>query len=303
MSILNRPSDGLVSVLVALTRCSASLGAMPKSKLLDLCCPKSLGDAKQDMATKTLKTWIELGLFVVSENDEVKIRDEYRSPLKKSGSHRMGLAEVVRQIVLAEQNSQRFWSEEENKAADFCRATGWMLAQDVYEFSPNSYTQVERKALEQASSGDAVFFQNDTRWSGFVSWSTFLGFGRTDSGKASGGYIVDPTPTVRKSAMDLLPPKKEVEIDDFLDGLATAVPVIDRGAYRLMVEEKLRKEKWKPPEVRELSTSLSRALLRLRDAGDIRLESRSDAPAQVKLIGRDNRVIQAITHVRRGEAA
>ena len=303
MSILNRPSDGNLSVLVALTRCSAALGSMPKSKLLDLCCPRSLSDIKQDMATKTLTTWIGLELFAVSEKDEVKIRDEYRSSLKKSDSHRTLLAEVVRNIVLAKENNQRFWDKEENKAADFCRAAAWMLAQDIYAFCPNSYSQVEPKALEQASSGDAIFFQNDTRWTGYVSWSTFLGFGRSDSGKASGGYIIDPTPALRQPAIDLLPQKEEVAINEFLDGLARAVPVIDGGDYRLMVEEKLRKERWKAPATGELSTSLSRALLRLRNAGEIRLESLSDAQGQAKLIGRDNRVIQAITHVRRGEAA
>src|SRR6056297_3412192 len=111
MSILNRPSDGLVSVLVALVRSSAMFGTMPKSKLLDLCSPKSLGDGKQDMATKTLNRWIELRLMVETDKDEVKVADEYRAGIKKLNGSASSIAKVVREIVLAPENNKNFWSD------------------------------------------------------------------------------------------------------------------------------------------------------------------------------------------------
>lgn len=302
MSILNRWSDGLVSVLVALTRSSILLGTMPKNKLLDLCSPRVLGDGKQGMATMTLNRWIELGLFSVSEKDDVKVTDEYRGILRKADATPNSIAEVARIIVLSPINNKNFWNDEENRSADFSRAACWMLAQDVHEFVPTSYSQVEPKALDQAESADVILFQNDTRWAGFVSWATFLGFGRSDSGKASGGFITDPTPAVASVAKSLLPKKKDVSIKDFLDGLSDVLPVLDGGAYRQEVEARLRPEKWKAPASTDVSSSLSRALLRLQSQGVLRLEKRSDSDAQARLVGRDGSVVQSVTHVQRGDA-
>ncbi len=302
MSILNRPSDGLVSVLVALVRSSVMFGTMPKSKLLDVCCPKTLGDGKQDMAIKTLNRWTELGLFVVTEKEEVKVSDEYRSSIRKLNASVSSISDVARQIVLSSENNKNFWGDEENRSADFSRAACWILAQDVHAFVPTSYTQVEQKALEQAGSPEVSLFQNDTRWSGFVSWATFLGLGRSDSGKASGGFLADPTPWICGPIMTLLPPKNDVPIREFLDELAEAIPILDGGRFRVEVESKLRPEKWKAPASEAVSTSLSRALLRLQASGILRFDNRSDSESRVNLIGRAGRTVQPVTHVLLGDA-
>ena len=302
MSILNRPSDGLVSVLVAMVRSSVLLGSMPKSKLLDVCSPKSLGDGKQDMATKTLNRWLELGLFVMSDKEEVKVADEYRSGLKKANASAEAIAEIARQIVLTPDNNQHFWSDTENKSADFTRAAAWMLAQDVHAFVPTSHAAVEPLCNDQVLSSEVILLQNDTRWPGYTSWATFLGFGRSDSGKASGGFITDPTPAIRRHAIELLPKKGDVTIRDFVDGLSHSIPVLDGGRYRREVESKLKPEKWNVPGPGELSTSLSRALLRLESAGNIRLEKRADSDVRMKLFERDRSVDRGVTHVLRGNA-
>lgn len=302
MSILNRPSDGLVSVFVAIVRSSVMLGTMPKAKLLDICSPKSLGDGKQDMATKTLNRWIELGMFILTDKDEVKVADGFRAKLRKKNASAESIAETAREVVLTPVNNEKFWSDEENRSADFSRAACWMLAQDVHQFVPTAYSQVEPKALEQAGAPEVVLFQNDTRWSGYVSWATFLGYGRSDSGKASGGFIIDPTAIVVEPAKSLLPKKKDMSIMDFLEGLADAVPVLDGGDYRKEVESKLRTEKWKAPDANCVSTSLSRALLRLQANGTLRFDKRSDSDAQVRLIGRHGQVVQSVTHVQLGDA-
>lgn len=177
-----------------------------------------------------------------------------------------------------------------------------MLAQDVHLFVPTSHSVVEKLCNDQALSDDVILLQNDTRWAGYMSWATFLGFGRSDTGKASGGFITDVTPVVRFHLQTVLPKRGEIAIGDFIGSLASAIPVLDGGSYRTEVESKLKPEKWKSPKEGELSTSLSRALLRLRESGDIRFESRSDAGGQMKLIGRDGRVVESVTHVRQGDA-
>ena len=174
-----------------------------------------------------------------------------------------------------------------------------MLAQDVHKFVPKSYLQVEPTALKQAKS-KVIIFQNDTRWSGYVSWATFLGFGQSDSGKASGGFITDPTRALTGVVEKLVPKKQDLAVKDFLAGLVDALPVLDGGDYRKKVEGNLKKEKWKAPGEDEVSTSLSRGLFRLESQGVIRLEMRSDADAQVRLVGL-NRVV-GVTHIQRGGA-
>jgi hypothetical protein len=301
MAILNKSSDGLVSVLVAMVRTSVLMGEMPRHKLLDICCPKSLVGDAQDMGTNTLNRWHELGLFQITDDKRVTVVNEFRKELKKCNASLSAVAEVARRIILAPSNNENFWSDKENKASDFTRAAAWMLAQDVHAFTPTSHASVEPLCNDQALSSDVILLQNDTRWPGYKSWATFLGFGRSESGKASGAFLTDPTNVVASYVTRIIPKKEEVPIEDFIHGLAQSVPVLDRGEYRQQVERKLKPERWKAPASMDLSTSLSRALLRLRSQGVIRLEKRSDSDAQLRLIGLGGSVVESVTHVQRGE--
>ncbi len=102
--------------------------------------------------------------------------------------------------------------------------------------------------------------------------------------------------------MTLLPPKNDVPIREFLDELAEAIPILDGGRFRVEVESKLRPEKWKAPASEAVSTSLSRALLRLQASGILRFDNRSDSESRVNLIGRAGRTVQPVTHVLLGDA-
>jgi hypothetical protein len=91
-------------------------------------------------------------------------------------------------------------------------------------------------------------------------------------------------------------------ISEFLDGLAEAVPILDGGRFRAEVESKLCPEKWKAPDSDAISTSLSRALLRLQARGILRFANRSDSESRINLIGRAGRTVQSVTHVLLGDA-
>ena len=302
MAILNLESDGLVSVLITLVRSSVIMGEMPRHKLLDICCPNSLVSDSQKKGRGTLNTWCELGLFEISIDKKVVVADKFRKELKKENASAPAIARVARRIVLAPSNNSNFWSDKGNKAADFTRAAAWMLAQDVHAFTPTSHATVEPLCNDQALSSDVILLQNDTRWPGYKSWATFLGFGRPESGKASGAFLTDPSTVVAAQVEELIPKKGEVSINDFIEGLARSVPVLDRGDYRQEVERKLKPEKWKAPASTDVSSSLSRALLRLRSQGILRLAKRSDSDAQVRLVGRGGKVAETVTHVQRGDA-
>ena len=300
MAILNQTNDGLFNVLVALARCLATLGASKKQKLLDYCAPLSLSD--QDMAKKTLRRWTQIGLF--SEEDEVV---GFASDLKyKYSRKRFELPEFtedIRQLIFADRNNLRFWENEKNQSADMCRLTAWMLAQDVHKFQPSNFSDADDLYVTQINMPNVIRqFTNSTRWNGFTSWGAFLGFGQSETGKAVGAFMLDPTVAIRRAAHAVLSNRAETTVSDFVKELSDIVPVVDGGVYRLEVESRLKSDKWQRPAPGEVSTSLSIALLRLRESGELRFESRSDASSQMKLIGRNGRVVESVTHVRQGDA-
>ena len=302
MAILNRASDGLVSVFVTLVRSNIVFGKMPRQKLLDICCPKSLVGDKQEKGTQTLNRWHELGLFVISDNDQIQVAENFRGKLENVNATTSEIAAVALEIILSEQNNLNFWSAEENKASDFTRAAAWMLSQDVHAFAPKSHPEVGQVCNSQAVSAETILLQNNTRWNGYVSWATFLGLGRTESGRQSGGFVTEPTPVVRRYSSSMLPKTGEISVNEFLETLSASVPILDGGKYRREVESKLNPNAWKAPQSGDFSTSLSRSLLRLRSAGEIRLENRSDAVRRMRLVGRNGEVIDGVTHVARGGA-
>ena len=296
MSILNRPSDGLFNVLIALTKCLVSQGSMSRQKLLDLCIPKSL-DPKQDMATKTLNRWVELGVFDSDKDDTVSIAEPFKKSLNKKNYSLQELVLAISDRVFSESNNENFWASEENRSADFSRAQAWMLMQDVYAFNPKSYKEVEKAATEQMVAKEFSVFTNDTRWSGFSSWSEFLGFGNS----LFGAFSIDPTEAIRPHLNSIVPPKGSLAIADFVDAISHKIPVLDGGVFRNLVVEKVNSSKWDAPKANELSTSLSRSLLRFNADDTIKLENKADAKEKRVLAGKSKAQLETVSHVRAGE--
>lgn len=302
MSVLNRPSDGLFNVLIVLIRCLVSQGSLSRQKLLDLCIPKSL-DPKQDMATKTLNRWIELGVLTTQADGTIAIADQFKKDLTKKKYSLQRLINSITQRVFDESNNKNFWYSEENKSADFCRAQAWALAQDVYIF-PKSWKEVETlarlqgvehasKANENCTPEKPILFGNSTRWNGLTSWSEFLGFGNS----LFGSFSVDPTEAIRPYLNEIMPSKESLPIADFVDAISQRLPVLDGGVFRKLVEEKISTSKWDSPKANELSTSLSRSLLRLSADNTIKLEKKSDAKDQRILLGKGKAQLETVSHI------
>jgi hypothetical protein len=291
MSILNRPSDGLFNVLIAILRCLVHSGPSPEKKLIDLCGPTT-AVSSQDQAKKTLNRWVELGLLV-NDADTIAIASDYAKRLSKKFLSNSVIASVAREVTLNPTNNERFWEAEGNRSADFTRAVSWMLAQDIYAFQPTSHAAAEK--LESLQLSDAVAFTNDTRWSGFKSWAHFLGFGFPGY-FPSNVFVIDPTSAIHDVVGGLFGSEHRLPISRFLRELAEKLPVLDGGEYRIAMEDKIDKKSWQRPGAKQISQSLSRALLRLRDSGDLRLEDNSDAE-RFDLLGREFLPIQTVSHI------
>ena len=124
MSLLNRPSDGIHSCLVAIFKLLLQEGPLDKDRVIALCAPDGL--CKPDYVRQTLNTWLGLGLFV-DEDDRIAISKEISNKERSVSS----LPRLARAIVLKTENNANFWNAESAGSADFTRSVSWLLAQDV----------------------------------------------------------------------------------------------------------------------------------------------------------------------------
>src|SRR5882672_4140 len=293
MSILNRASDGLLSVFLALRRAVLAYGPLSDSDLLELAAPSSVvPDGKPDLARKTLSRWKQLGFFadidgVVSLNPGVAniARDDL-----------MGLRTAILRLILAPENNPAFLESDEDydasKASDCTRAIAWTLAQDPYAFPAKYKGGVE--SLQDAQGVNPRPFVNDTRWAGFAEWATFLCIGWSSTRSS---FVPDPAVALRSTLHDVFAELTEMPQADFFGGLADALPVVDGGRYRVAVESQIARQ-WRDSRATEISPSLSAALLRLEASGELRIEARSDAPQRM-LLGRGGSPLRAVSHVMR----
>ncbi|MDB4370764.1 protein DpdG [Mariniblastus sp.] len=295
MTILNQTNDGLFNILIVIVRCISQLGPTSKSKLLELVYPTSIQSGKERLASSTLRRWEQLGLFTIDDKEIVRVASGFSNSLLKSKFSNETLAECARHLLMQPSNNDLFWETEKSLSADFTRALAWSLAMDAYSY-PGNYKGVEILEQNTIASPEHRLFTNSTRWSGFTSWAGFLGFGN----QHFGCFSMDPTCAINSLVSSLVPKATDVPIAVFVESLSAKLPVLDRGKYRTLVEEKVRSSKLIALGENELSTSLSRAILRLDEDGTLEIENKADAKDKRVLLGRDSKVLRIISHVRLG---
>jgi len=303
MAILNRASDGLPSVLVLLVRTLRKMGPMERERLESLVAPPTLQHVSTTfdngkMVRQTLNRWLQNGLFDESEGT-IRLAAGYEAGPTEGVEGVSALGAQLRALALDSANNEDLVKTEPGQTADFVHALCWMLAQDPFHLTTGSYKDLVNRMESDQFAEEPWAFRNDTRWAGFVDWAPLLGFG-WNSGvpKGKGGtFITDPTPAVTDALLPAFGKADELPVDDFLHGLATALPVVDGGEYRRQVEGRLVGNTWRPTKDHEISPTLSLSLLRLHEAGRILLESRSDAPYR-SLLGKGFRDVRRVSHLR-----
>jgi hypothetical protein len=293
MSLLNRPSNGLASVLMALYRALSVYGAQLEPDLIALVAPASmLGDGKPEMVKNTLNRWRVLGFFENRPDGKIELAS---SIPRYSPSGFVDLRSAILQLVLKERNNAGVVSSEaddEDKfpdASDLTRALAWMLAQDPYTF-PDNWKEAERLQSEQRVVPNP--FINDTRWAAFREWAVFLGLASTPGGR----FVPNPFAAVKGPLTKAFDGRDELLISPLLEELQVSLPIVDSGRYRMQVQSQVQKP-WRDLLAHEISPTLSVALLSLEASGDIRLDTRSDSPQQRSLLGRKGAFIRDVSHV------
>ena len=287
MSLLNRPSDGIYPVLIAIFQLLLSRKSLAKDQLLKLCAPPEA--CSQDHANNTLNTWTSLGLFDVKPDGTVTIHPDILGSERKPEN----LRKITRRLVLDPKNNADLWAKEDSRSADFTLGLSWFLAQDAWTTELGGWNQAEELSIYQMPSGKSVF-QNDTRWPGFKDWASYLGFGCNP--RFSQGITPDPTEAIRDVLPSVFGKQKILPAKDFIRQLGIELPVLDGGDYRNQVEGLLLSRKdqhsWKSLPEGHLSTSLTRALIRLHEEGVLRHNLKADKKDHVILTGRSGKQIR-----------
>lgn len=290
MSLLNRPSDGMHSILIAVINLLIEGGPLMIQEIVDLCAPEGCGD--QTQVRQTLNTWVKLGLFVKADDEKIA----FSKSISRSDRTREALPRVARRLALAQENNTNMWAAEGIGSADFTRSTAWLLAQDVYRVELNSWGDAQA-LLQRQFSKNVTVIQNDTRWSGLKAWAQFLGFAWSAK-FPSGALIIDPTEAICFELPEIFKKHSKLTAENFVVALAHAIPVLDGGVYRIDVEQKLTEQgAWSSLPSGCVSTSLSRSILRLMHEGKLGGENLSDAGSRIRLLGRGQKEMETFSHI------
>lgn len=295
MSILNRPSKGQPSVLVALAKTlwGSEVTSLSADQIISRVAPASLYDPKQAQARGALNTWLKLGLFTQAKNGGIGFATDIEASEDFKPQTLDWLRFAAREVAFRKKNNSPFWAakhisdnDEENAdglASDLSRGAAWLLAQSL-DVRLVTNKQAAGLATKQLGNFQLVL-QNDTRWKPLVDWMFFLGLGIKTPDETERSRPADEPPTAlildpAEAVSDLLPrifsDSAELPQGTFLDLLADLLPVVDSGTYRQQVEERMTAE-WSRPAKGRLSPSLSRALLRLESVRRIKLVEKSDS--------------------------
>ena len=178
MSILNRPSKGQPSVLVALAKTlwGSEAGGLPADQLVSRAAPASLCDQKQ--ARGALNTWLKLGLFTQAKSGGIGFATDLAASEDFKPQTLHWLRAAAREVAFRPKNNNPFFAanhtpdnDEEDAdglASDLSRGAAWLLAQSL-DVRLVTYRQASGLATKQLGNFQLVL-QNDTRWKPLVDW-------------------------------------------------------------------------------------------------------------------------------------
>lgn len=288
MALLNPPQIlPNVARVIFRTLQSVDNTGISREELAKLIAPTSLprGDgATSGAGTRgfddTLTACLTINLVERTE-DHLRLHRDLPPAARDRKLRESAFVPLVLDLILDDRVNHGLWESTEG-ARDLTRALAWFLAQSTLDppaawNDPGGADVVQERQL----SGSERIFSNDTRWGAFDRWVSFLGVG-THLPKGSKSVLIpDPTAALRRVLPDVLPSSRQPVLD-LVERLGQRLPILDGGAFRRAVEERMRPE-YLPPSSDVLSPSLSHALLRLRDERMLTLEDLADAPAKVRL--------------------
>lgn len=269
MTLLNRASDGLASVLVTVVRTLREVGPMERDALIDLLTPGSLGDDAAKRVRETILRWEQLGLFVES-GSELALSPDYTNIVHEySDQPTMDeLRRTTLELVLKEGADQ-----DSDLVDDAIIGSWWLLTTDPFSDPIGSWDEAQRVLARDFP--NTVLIQNDTRWAGLLEWAHLWGLIQLQT---SGSPVIPcPAEAIGWHLSDLLQGTKPLPVKTFLMRLhqrLPIVPLLEDAPVDGPIGNKVPKQS-RPFEEQgaRLSVSLSLALNTLREMGRLQLKN------------------------------
>jgi hypothetical protein len=181
----------------------------------------------------------------------------------------------LRRLVLAAEHNEGLWSKSKGAwsadgAREFSRIAVWFLQVPIEETGPGGespYT-VARNMVEGPT--DALLVENDEQWRVFERWGSALGLVASFDEVA----LADPTAAVADEITDVFSGSERLPSREVRDKILNAIPVLQGGRDAEGLDRWLRDRPSR--EAAHAGVGLSVALLRLKAAGVLRFEQRSD---------------------------
>lgn len=142
--------------------------------------------------------------------------------------------------------------------------------------------------------------RTDARYQNVVYWARFLGLAERLSIKDAADMVMaDPTRAITLRLPLLFDGERQITADTFVHRLGTNIPVLDGGRVWLEMQGRFRETL--QANDKHLGPATGFALLRLQQAGRIKLDGISDAASWVLEVGRESKSISHITYLEKSK--
>jgi len=190
----------------------------------------------------------------------------------------------------------------EHGQAELPEAFCWLLQQSPTQPLGISVGAHYNILAGQMVDGDPLCssIRSDARYQNVIYWARYLGLAeRLVVKQAADMVIADPTRAIALRLPLLFGDERQLTIQTFVHRLGAQIPVLDGG--RVWHEMQGRFREALQANDKHLGQAASLALLRLLQAGKIKLEGLSDAAAWVLEVGRESKSISHITYLENGK--
>ena len=227
------------------------------------------------------------------------IREAVRLRLLKEESGSVALADGVRPRDVKDDNwfadfmdralfGRLLNYSDDNRPAAF--AVSWLLTRPT--IPELQWRQDLAAAMRTDMDGDDTYDVINVDRAAMLSyWAHFTGYAEAFGLFGKTFLIPDPTRAIERRLAEVFGREAALAFPRFQNSLASLAPVLEGGAVRAQVEERLHRKR----EPSHVSQATSLALLRLEARNAIALEARSDAPHRTLDLGAQG--TRSVSHI------
>ena len=275
MSLINNAHPGsqiyIMSIIFrTLARAKHSVSVQD---LMSLCRPEELLQNKNqtDKFISELRFWAnpDHSLWSIDEHDMVSLNPEF-----SGNSDYRHISDSVRQVIMSTKLDSVFGSEDKNDGIPVLIRTLCMLLASN-QFLPLSDSPLQKDSFISINSKFLPVnrINNSNEFPVFLEYIHFLGFLLPSE---NNGFWVDPTIAVSAQLPSIFSSEKKLPIRQFIERLASALPVFDGCSYRIEIENEMQARGWEKIGENRISRSLAYSLESLRLSNNIEIEPGAD---------------------------